>query len=143
MAHALLDLQIPRGNSLEHTNTTQNLTANSKTQPETQEPALVVRFRIRERNRRFGHPKDARRDTTQGRPKESKPLDSEPIVGVQASRVRCIPHRSKDKGPFDANETDDDAAEAAGDNHQAERESIRAVDQVRFLFTAGAERVHR
>ena len=102
-----------------------------------------MRFRIRERNRRFGHPKDARRDTTQGRPKESEPLDSEPIVCVQASRVRCIPHRSKDEGPFDADEADDDAAEAAGDNHQAERESIRAVDQVWFLFTAGAERVHR
>ena len=104
---------------------------------------MVVRLGIRERNRRLCHPENAGRNAAQRRTKENEPLGPEPIVRVQASRVRRIPHRPENQGPFDADEADDDAAEAAGDDHQAEREGVGAVDQVRSLFAAGAERVHR
>ena len=89
---------------------------------------MAVRLRIRERDRRLSHPENPRRNTAQSSAKENELLGSKPILGTQPSCVLCITHCSEYQDPFDANEADDYAAEATGDDHQTELEDIGAVD---------------
>lgn len=97
-----------------------DLPTDTKHQPQTQETALIIWLRIRERNSRFRHPEDAGTETATRRAKEHKPLATPAVVAVEAGGEGAVAGGTEDERPTDPEKFDENAGESAGQDHAAE-----------------------